>query len=87
MSYTISIPIEVVNATHRGGYWELYLRYKQEGMTSRDAFEMVEEQLSRYGLPARFNSYYTFRKSLWRMRKDLKADQRRKATELPCIHL
>ena len=73
MTYTVTIPIEIINATHRGGYWELYLKHVQSGMESRTAFEQVENDLRRYGLPGRFNSYYTFRKSLWRMKQELKA--------------
>ena len=76
MTYTVTIPLDIVNATHRGGYWELYLKYIHQGMSPRDAFEQVEDDLRRYGLPPRFNSYYTFRKSLWRMKRELKAHRR-----------
>lgn len=82
MSYMVSIPIEVVNATHPGGYRELYLKYVQDGYTSQRAWEIVEEQLERYGLPARYSSYYSFRKNLWRARKELK-DWRKRHSECP----
>jgi len=72
MSYTVEIPIEVVNATHRGGYWELYLMYVHGGVSPREAFEAVEAALERYGLPCRFSSYESFRQSLWRARREIK---------------
>lgn len=80
MSHTVSIPIEIVNATHRGGYYELYLSYVQEGYTSQAAYERVEDALERYGLPCRYSSYETFRRCLYRMRPILKAWERKKGT-------
>lgn len=80
MSYTVAIPIEIVHATHRGGYYELYLTYVQDGYTSQAAYERIEAQLERYGLPCRYSSYETFRRCLYRMRPALKDWQRRKGT-------
>lgn len=73
MSYIVKIPIEVVNATWPGGYWELYIKYVQFGYAPVAAYEMVESSLSRYGLPGRYSSYYSFRKNQWRMRKELRS--------------
>jgi hypothetical protein len=72
MSYTVTIPIAVVNATHRGGYFELYLSYVRQGMKSREAYNAVEDDLERYGLPGRYSSYKNFRDAIWRMRPELK---------------
>jgi hypothetical protein len=72
MNYTITIPIEVVNATHPGGYFELYLHYRAKGMTVKQAWEAVEEQLQRYGLPGRYSSFKSFLNNTWKMRSQLK---------------
>jgi len=85
MSYTVTIPLEIVNATHRGGYWELYLSYVQQGYASVAAYEMVEADLARHGLPGRFRSYESFRRSMWRIRRDLddwKREKMRKRVKL-----
>lgn len=80
MSYTITIPIEVVNATHPGGYRELYLKYVQEGYTPQKAWEMVEDRLEKYGLPGRYSTYESFRVCLWKgtARRQFKQWQHRK---------
>ena len=72
MNYTITIPLEVVNATHPGGYFELYLHYRAEGMTVKQAWEEVEAQLEHYGLPGRYSSFKSFLNNTWKMRSQLK---------------
>lgn len=73
MSYKVSIPIEIVNATHRGGYFELYLAYIQKGMRPIEAYNAVEDDLESYGLPGRYSSYQSFRHNLWRMKPEIKS--------------
>jgi len=72
MSYTIEIPIQVVNATHPGGYFELYLHYRAQGKTVKGAWEAVEERLEHYGLPGRYSSFKSFLNNTWKMRSQLK---------------
>lgn len=73
MTYTVTIPLEVVNATHPGGYFELYAKRRQEGLTSKEAWSAVESELQSYGLPGRYSSYESFRVCLRSMPKILKA--------------
>lgn len=72
-AYIVQIPLEVVNATHRGGYYELFLKFRGEGMTMTAAWSRVEAELSAYGLPPRYSSFESFRvSSRHEMRRELK---------------
>jgi len=73
MTYTVTIPLEVVNATHAGGYFELYVKRRQEGLNSKEAWSAVESELESYGLPGRYSSYESFRVRLSSMSRVLKA--------------
>lgn len=72
MTYTVTIPLEVVNATHPGGYFELYMKRRQEGFTSKEAWSAVESELQSYGLPGRYSSYESFRRHLYKMPRILR---------------
>ena len=76
-AYIVHIPLEVVNATWPGGYYELYLKFRGEGMNGVDAWSRVESELASYGLPGRFSSYDSFRSRLSAMRPILKAWRKR----------
>lgn len=60
-TYTISIPLNVVKATHSTGYFELYRAFLSKGDPPRIAYEKTEAELERYGLPGRYNCFQSFR--------------------------
>ena len=64
--YIVKVPLSVINATHQGGYYDLYIKNMQRGMKSKEAWEDVEDSLAEYGLPKRYNSYESFRRSMYK---------------------
>lgn len=85
-AYIVSIPLEVVNATHRGGYYELFLKFRGEGMTTKEAYCRIEAELSAYGLPPRYTSFKSFLNNTWTMRRDLK-EWHKRMSEVSTIHI
>lgn len=69
---TIQVPVRIINATHHGGYFELFLFYRGEGMTTKEAWNRVESELASYGLPARYSSFKSFLNNTWRIRKEVR---------------
>jgi hypothetical protein len=66
MNPSVSIPVRVINATHTGGYFDLYFIFLQETQDARAAYEATEAELVRYGFPPRYSCYQSFRVSLRR---------------------
>lgn len=57
----IKIPIRVFNMLSMDGYMSAFWRYVQEGYTHVDAYYACERDLNKYGIPARYTSYESFR--------------------------
>ncbi len=70
--YIVEIPLEIVNATSRGGYFALYLKYRTEGLTIKQAWQKVEGDLSAHGLPGRYSTFKSFLNNTHRLRKEVK---------------
>lgn len=69
----VGIPVKVSNATWPGGYFELYLEFRQSGMTAKAAWSRVEAELAAYGLQGKYTSFESFRVSSRPiMRRELK---------------
>lgn len=57
----IKIPIRVFNMLSMDGYMYAFWNYVQEGCTHMDAYYACERDLNRYGIPARYTSYESFK--------------------------
>lgn len=62
---TIEVPVEVIEATHRIGFFKRVQKLAQECERMSEAYRKAEEELEMYGLPKRYASYGSFRKSYW----------------------
>ena len=68
--YMVCVPISVIKATHKSGYFDLYGHYLGQGLSPREAYEAVEGALFRHGLPGRYASYESFRMCFGAHRKE-----------------
>lgn len=64
---TIRVPLHVIDATHRVGFFKRVQDVKEEYRTWPEAYEAVEQELEQYGLPRRYKGYDSFRRCyrLW----------------------
>jgi len=58
---TVSVPIELIDATHRVGFFKLVQRLGQDCERFREAYEAAEAQLESYGMARRYANYDSFR--------------------------
>jgi len=58
---TVSVPIELIDATHRIGFFKLVQKLGQECESHREAYEKAEAQLEMYGMARRYANYDSFR--------------------------
>lgn len=57
----IKIPIRVHKMLSMDGYMSSFWLYVQQGKTHPEAFYACERDLDKYGIPARYTSYESFK--------------------------
>ena len=58
---TILIPIRVVRMLFIEHYFVAFYKHVEAGDTHVEAWQKIEEELTQYGLPTRFDSYENFK--------------------------
>ena len=62
---TIQVPMRVIDSTHRVGFFKRVQEASAHYPTMSAAYESVENDLERYGMPRRYSCYNSFRKQYW----------------------
>ena len=63
------IPLRVVNTLSTQGYFSQFWIYVQNGMNHREAYEQLENDLDKYNLPVKYESYESFKWIKWHYNK------------------
>ena len=58
---TVSVPIELIDATHRVGFFKLVQPMGQDVERFREAYELAEAELEKDGMARRYANYDSFR--------------------------
>ncbi len=59
----VVIPERVVRMLFIEGYFKEFWHLVQEGSTQTEAYERIEQELTKYNLPGRYTSYESFKYS------------------------
>lgn len=57
----VEIPVRVINMLFVEHYFAAFYTQVQKGLTHAQAWINIEEELKKYGLPGRFDSYESFK--------------------------
>lgn len=61
MEECVEIPVRVINMLFVEHYFAAFWVHVQAGSTHSEAWAFIEEELSKYGLPKRFDTYESFK--------------------------
>lgn len=77
---TVRVPIEVIESTHREGFFKQVRSLNASHCTMREAYDRISSLLEEYGLPVRYTSFESFESAYYAWSRKLLGKDSKAAT-------